>query len=666
MRIAPFGPKDMFLAPLCLLFFPAPLALAPQGGHGGPPPPPPPPPPPCEEQEPPAPPRSPSLELPEYRPVDAFPAKDPTAGTGPPVLNPGAFASRAAGADPSRWQAATALPVLDERSWQGWWERNRGEFLPAPRPEVGLVLPALTGDEESRRASFLRLARAGLEAEAGIGSPCRSAALLALAQLGDGRGRVADCVSLLSGRREDARMAVLALGFIRSPEALRVLEGLLRDDQAARLWCGGGPRVPDDLRAWSAIAHGVFGARSDRPSLSPLVARQLVAFLEDAGGEDPMIQAACVTAIGGMDLRRSADLGGRLLALLEERNRPASVRSLLPVVTARIAVEADDEPFRAAVVQWCLRSLVDRSVAAGLRQGCVQALGRLTRPSDPFAGRVVGALRDGVERDPNGLAGDLALIALARIAAADGPTGSLAAPLILPLLEQELLQGSGQRRPWAALALGLTVRWSRERGHAAFDAAAAQPLVSAFQADRSPSTRSAVALGLALAEAPSAGPLLQEALARSADPAFLGPCAVALGMLGVTECHDRLVDLMAARGVSSRFTRQLALALGLLGRSEGVVDLAGWLEPNPRGSLQRLSAVNAALREVGDGRCLGALLSYLGSDEALVQAKREVCLTLAAVGAPEGRLLRQGLAQVGHPPAILAAWGQPGAPLSAL
>jgi HEAT repeat protein len=189
-------------------------------------------------------------------------------------------------------------------------------------------------------------------------------------------------------------------------------------------------------------------------------------------------------------------------------------------------------------------------------------------------------------------------------------------------------------RPWAALGLGISERSIEDLGSSEFAPSpfVRQELRSALRGS-SQDIVGAFAIALGIARDHEATALLHERLGAVSDPNQQGYLALALGMVGATQCRAEIQELVRASKYRPELLRQAAIALGLLGDKTLVPDLLVML--GEARTLASQAAVASALGFIGDARSIDPLVEMLQRKEISGTARGFAAVALGIVADKE-------------------------------
>lgn len=527
-------------------------------------------------------------------------------------------------------QPSTAPPpaqdLPDLSVWSNWWEAHEHLILPARViPSIGVLdgaCPLGTGEEpdvlgavahELVRSKVIP-ALVSLEEQGGKGALVRAGIL--------GRARTAWALeeserrALLAHLRKAlasdtpgvAGAAALAIGIVDDGPTAGALLGIVRDDATGRTTADAEAGISAELRTQAAYALGLIGLRThDRPQRLR-IARTLLDLVlrpESAGVETRIaaLHAASLLDLewerpegGGPGSSQGATLVSSLLEGLESADgtgpfQDFRLRAQVPVALARLLnVNRYARPEELVLV---LGRSVDSLVALGngarkerrveVIQASVIALGLIgdaasgEGPEARASGRAFAALERLARTSAENQTEYLALIGLARLGSRPGP-GDLPRGLqerAQKALLGALAKGRGQKKAWAALALGLFGRGVHE-GDGVLSPAVTLSLRHAAKNARRPDDLAPIGLALGmLGDRSSAKRLLERSAALGpGSDALRSHLHVALGLLGA---KDSLPALRASVGQGGPASVGAATGLSLLSSAESVAPLVGAL-----------------------------------------------------------------------------------------
>ncbi|MFK7740969.1 MAG: HEAT repeat domain-containing protein [Planctomycetota bacterium] len=586
---------------------------------------------------------------------------------------PGSAPARSRGAAaPAAGAMARGIPVgVDLGRWEYWWEFGKDPFLRLRDsiyerrldPAAELWNPDASQQQRRVERPEARDYRAVAGEVAALLSSTKdrdiaSSCLITLAKIGDERAGFAlgdhFRPSLARGDQELRETAALAFGISGNLEAetIALLDGLVHDTAAGHEASGSGSVNPR-TRAFAAYGMGLLLQRSRDAGTSMRICSSLLAVLGHAErhSQNRNLTVAAIEALGlfpatwqttaAKQLRSSivAKLGSYYDLDLGAGHQ--LVQAHVPTALARLIAKET-----ATAESW--RQRFARDLAAGLRggggsggrsskkvnhhvaQSCVLALGRMCAPwndkqgGSAAAGRLlVRVFRD--HRDQQTRA--FAALALARMG------GNQAHQYLLAELDTA---NKALEQPWLAVALGVEAARERTQGRSQGEQADAwQSVVAnlneAFRKARNPSTVGALAIALGLTRHGDAREVLRERLLREHKrDVVAGYVALGLGLLRDKRAVPDLRNLRKNALRRPFVLLQSVRALGLIGDHELTAELTEELAL-PNQTLVRLSATAAALGQIGDRRCLGALRQLANDGEQGPLARAFAVVALGGV-----------------------------------
>lgn len=523
--------------------------------------------------------------------------------------------------------------------WVLWWEINRPIDRDAFRHGSGFDCDDDCLHPDARETYEVETALlAALERERT--GPVVASALTALARIGErpdwkGATPVHDALSrhLAHPDPSAAEAAVVGLGILGSEASLPILRSLLADDERARELAG--TAIDPRRRVLAALGLGLFGALPENRSVRPDVVAALHAALSSA---DPELARACVIALGSVPLEPDGPLARSagdvpttrrgqidvLLEVLADESADPLVRAQVPVALAHLwrppgfgsPLSEERAPDTKTLLVNTLLALLEEEAEEPLGRACVVALGLLgDADADPLDVRIRGRLTwlglHSIEPEVFGQA----FVALARIAGDPGHGGE-AAPGIAEVgayLLDRLGHASDQKRPWAALALGLLGENLQRQAIGAPIVARARTALR--RALRPTWDGSASGLALALLGDRDASELLRPLLSNGMLPdEDRGLIALALALLGDQASRELLRETVRGAKYRPGLLAKAALCASLL-RDEGIIDELTTIQDASTG-LAVPCAVARALGRTGQRLALAPLCSMLGDADA--------------------------------------------------
>jgi HEAT repeat protein len=248
-----------------------------------------------------------------------------------------------------------------------------------------------------------------------------------------------------------------------------------------------------------------------------------------------------------------------------------------------------------------------------VRRAAIQALGRIARPSDTRALRLVA---EAAETD-----GDLLVRAYAAIAL--GRTGAPRAAIVLSNMVDH---PNASLRGFGAMGLALLGRRNDSEPLRNRIVDFLRPRLS--RRGGSAETRGAIAVALGvLGDLPSR-PWLLRLVERGGDPRLRGHAAMALALLRAGEARPLLREVLEESN-DPWLLQEVALAVGLLGDQEAVTRLSTLVRRGPSEATQ----VNAALAlgRIGNTAALRAIVEMVSSEDLSAPARGMAAVSLGMV-----------------------------------
>lgn len=544
----------------------------------------------------------------------------------------------------------------DPQAHEYWWEWNRDVLLaqaptPMERPELHEDDGGPVDDGDCRRGSrSIRPKRAEIAREV-MPTLLRTlqaarwrpeerdlvrACLVALARI----DAVPDDISWLPVltphlRSDDVLVratAALALGIAAIPgdEARDLLIDLALDTPNGQAACG--RPVDDRTRTFALYGLGLVAGRNQELATKRLVFEALRTVLETDPLPPPDLQVGALQACGQLAIPTGTADGEALLAeclavLHHELAEPRGIRATswqthVPTAVARLLDGA--HPRAAAWKELFAGELVNLDVADRTRdriaESCALALGALCRsrhgndePAHPDDG--YGALLQRVAREhSNPQTRFFALLSLGRLGGASHQQA------ILRMLDQ----GTYREKPWAVLALGLSLRdevRAADRANESMDDVRRR-LQEELRRSRDPSLVGALGIALGLSQTYEAADAMRSLLRKSAAKEEMSGCLA----IGLAQMDDGPTRTMLGPLLAETYRRQTlcmlgALALGRGGDQDVAALLTRLLRDSDGQSLGMQAAFASAIGRIGDVRSLHPL-RILVRDETRSMAVR--------------------------------------------
>ncbi len=559
--------------------------------------------------------------------------------SGPPGALPGAGAtsgvagSRAgtgSGSTRGGMGARTGSPALDLSNafdgWEYWWQYNKDAYLNlksklVKTSNVSGSLGMLTGrgrkneSKGSRRPTPQAVLEQIILPLVAVLDPdgdrdIVDSAVLAVARSArEGTARSAlDATLPLLGHHEQLvqSSAALALGILRAPQATPTLIDLAADTSNGRRITGGG-EVPRLVRSFAAVSLGLMNDPDGVPALIDLCDK-----LPDAERD---LKASALVALGLMDNQASPIAMQYLLERLDDRKLDVVLKSYVPTSLGKLGLREALPPM--------LEALGGRDTDHAVRQSLVLGLGRLATMGDqPALDALMRLAVDGKDV----ITRHFCMVTLAKIGARDEDPQAHAEAhaLVSAFLSDRILDPDrNSQMPWAAVASAI---YARERPEA--QPPIIERLLKAYDDEKNPSYRSALALSLGLLRVRGAAPMLLQDMTESKDYDFKGFAALALGLIDHPPAIEPLRRLCAERNIPPTFRFQVATALGLMS-DEAAIPL---LLANLDDAAHVGGAVAQALGLIGDASAIEPLqVMALDTNEKKL-TRAFACVALGMVG----------------------------------
>ncbi|MEM9803615.1 MAG: hypothetical protein AAGA20_25080, partial [Planctomycetota bacterium] len=437
-------------------------------------------------------------------------------------------------------------------------------------------------------------------------------ALIALAKIGDvtesdGESEFQQIFKkwLNNGEQEISETATLALGILADERAVPTLVDLMRDTPEGRKLIG--KEVPFRTRSFAAYGLGLIGYWTSDNAVRQTIAEHLIDVIEMPRFPYPDIKVGAIAALGLVPLDwdgepavveeegNAAIAANRasVLRYLHRRMNPDTrgedggivdfrVRAHAPIAAARLLathegeIPAEHQEVRSMVVDRLLE-LVDKNSKEDrveVLQSATIALGMVadsaTGDGDYFK-RNEQILKE-LERISKEAADNqtefFALIAIGEMGSRPGP-GETPRGLqedAQKVLLTSLAKGKGQKKPWAALALGVYGNALLEN-----DGTLEQDVVSSVRDVCSKGDRPAeagayaISLGLMKDRAGSEELLLERLEYFNGRDEVRGHFAVGLGLMEANASIEELNSIIEKSKFRPELLKQAAIGLGLLG-----------------------------------------------------------------------------------------------------
>ncbi|MEM6567702.1 MAG: HEAT repeat domain-containing protein [Planctomycetota bacterium] len=480
-------------------------------------------------------------------------------------------------------------------------------------------------------------------------------ALIALAKIGeskdaDGTSEFADIFRkfLNNGEQEIAETATLALGILADDRAVPTLVSLMRDDPEGRKLIG--KEINYRTRAFAAYGLGLVGYRTSDNAVRQTIVEHLLDILEAPRFAQPDIKLGALGALGLIPLDwegeaaaeeatgNAATAANRVAVLdyLHMRMNPDTrvegfkdfrVRAHAAIAAARLVSTHESEvpaahlASRDKIVERLLEIADKNSKEERVEvlQSSVIALGMVGNASkQEGVVKTNEEIFENLKRIAKTAADNqtefFALIALGEMGSRPGPGESKAERRGLQTAcQKELLsalaKGKGQKKPWAALAIGVYGNALLENDGDLEPAVVAAVREACRKGDR-PDESGAYAVSLGLMKDRESEELLLERLEYFAQDEPRGYIAVGLGLMEANSSIEKLNEIIKKSKFRPDLLKQAAIGLGLLGDKQAVPELVEMLRTAKGLSAQ--AAIASALGTIGDANSVKPLVEMLG------------------------------------------------------
>jgi HEAT repeat protein len=538
------------------------------------------------------------------------------------------------------------LPSSTPESWQYWWEFNKDRYLdlraavldakvpvddeggtqasgleplrPTPTEIDEVVLPAL--DRLMQRYDHPDVATAGMIAIAKIGRLHPSV---------DVPGRIR--ANLRSGNQEVRETAALALGISGLDEVLPDLVALARDEAEGRRLTGR-TSVDARSRAFACYGLGLAARRSEGAATKELALAAAAAVLDRPDLLDRDLAVAAIQALGVLRPAWSDSaqkrIGWQALQLLDgfwgrDLGRADQiVQAHVPTAVARLIGRGLTSDHRRYIETW-VAALGGRDRDDPVHQSMVLALGEIALPpeSSEVAGAASDALWNYYRKGKDEQARFFALVALGRIGGEANRTA---------LLEEIRRARKGTEKPWAALALGLLARGTRD-ATGTVDDLIGRTLLHELRNTANDEFRPACAIALGLCGHLDAARELRQMLDKyERHDVVAGYLSVGLAMLPDPAARADIGRVLRRAEHRPALVMQGAIAVALLGGGDAGDELMALWESG-ESNLARLAGIATAFRFVGDRRAIEPLVRMMFARDTTTTSRAFVAAALGGI-----------------------------------
>ncbi len=548
-------------------------------------------------------------------------------GTGPSTGGGGTGGAKTGGA--GRPTSRKKGPGYED--WTFWWNFNKDDILQLKsaikKAQTGTGTAVHVFGRKKGRTNQIKSATdaaiqndivPALQAmldEEDLNFDIQSAAALALAKIGDKTivptlKRMALNQKTGSGKyhRVVEESAALAFGLLQddSDENREFLIQLISDKD----------RNASFVRPFAAISLGLLGAENDKFDQTYEALMNILQGKESK----PDIKPASLVAIGLLENEQAVP---DLLFMLDNGKVDRKGAEALKDYELAFAVQAlgkigrpgTDEDANAVIdkITSLLTGKGKKKAEKNIRRSAAIALGQIAPQCETkVQDAIIGTLKSVAKNGQDGSERNFAMIALGRLAAADGVDEKVRSDTV-KALKYHLDKGKPANisQPFAALAMGLV---GRTMSSSEEDIRKPLRLKFAEGAKGDPRARGAYAIASGLVRDPLAVPELVGVLSdRGADKRLRGYTAVALGMTGDSNSRDAIRAALADD--TDRDLRvQTAIAAGLMNDATVIGELVKILESGEESQFI-LGSVALALGQIGDERAIAPLLEISADTE---------------------------------------------------
>lgn len=512
--------------------------------------------------------------------------------------------------------------------WEFWWERNKDPFLNLKNrlSQSGNVSGSsgfLTGRGRKEDATTSKRPNAEVvnreiapylvEALSADNADILDSAVLALARITrseDASLVLDDIIKLVGSNYQTAQeSATLSLGVLGSTDCTSELYELMIDSSKGQRMTGK-HEVPALVRAFAALSLGMIN--------DPSTVDKLINTVKMAPDKDRDLKGCAIAALGLMgDNEKREKIVNFLIGLMNDRKMAPLIKAAVPTSLAKLG----DPVALSPIVKAFKQNKQDDYIL----QSCAIAMGVLANIENA---EVLKLLKTYIDKGKNDQARHFCYIALARIAARDEEPEKNAeahADLSKFFLKDVVKPSKVTHKPWAALAAAIHAQKQEDYQPDVIDKVA-----EAFEKDKNPSYRGAMAVALGLLNAKQHADLLFEEMDDTNDKAFKGYCCVSLGLMNHKAAAEKIRKIAATEIASFRLRLQAATALGLMGDTDAVDVLIKALQDGQ--TLSVTSSAAQALGLIGDTSAIEPLREILTDKKANDLARAFSAVALGIIG----------------------------------
>jgi HEAT repeat protein len=602
--------------------------------------------------------------------------------SGPSTPGPASPGAPAAGPTQSGPRSGGPVEIGQDFSiWDFWWGFNKEPYLNLRskvrsgnvqsggddfflgRGQAEQVKDTLRPTEDMIRNEVVPALKMVLEKERQ--NDIITGALIALAKIGD--TQAADGTSefqeifakfLDNGEQEISETATLALGILADDGTVPMLVSLMRDDPAGRKLIG--KEVPMRTRSFAAYGLGLVGYRTSDNAVRQTIVEHLLDVLEMPDFAQPDIKVGAIASLGLIPLdwegeaaaeeaeghaataanraallrylitRMSADTRGNKGGFEQFR-----VRCQVPIAAARLLASHESEVPEA---QLALRGEVTDQLLSLVAKNSKEKTVEVLQSSTIALGMIGNAEKgdgEGAEQNEQ-IFNELkriakqsadnqteffGMMALAQMGSRPGSGGEKRG--LQAAVQKELMgflaKGKGQKKPWAAMSLGVFGNALLENDGTLETTVLAAVRDAARKGDR-PAEAGAYAVALGLMKDTISEDLLLKRLDYfNGNDDTRGYIAVGLGLMEANSSIERLAEIIKKSKFRPDLLKQAAVGLGLLGDKSAVKGLVEMLRTAK--GLAAQAAIASALGTIGDANSVAPLVAML-SDTTITDTAR--------------------------------------------
>jgi HEAT repeat protein len=383
----------------------------------------------------------------------------------------------------------------------------------------------------------------------------RSAAAIALGKAGDERAVVPLSDLTTDSNKTVVESAILALGMLKSREAVPLLIEIVRN-----------PKQAFRFRVYAAIALGLLG--------DPSAAREMMTVISKKK-EHEEVQAACLLGLALMKYEPSAP---QMIQVLSNARLKANLRAVAATSLGKLNVHTVKmKGSRVPVLRYLIRVLQTCKKDHEIRQSAVLAISALGPTGDLSQEKLLSALAQAYN-DRNDDVKCLTLMGIAELAK-KGKALNKAQAIFRSRLVSER---NAKIKCFAALAAGLSG-----------DRESIEPLRKILKFGGNPAVRSASAVGLGLLKDVGSTKDVLGIIEGKGDKNLKGYCCVCLGLMGAKDNKEALPRLkqVVSEASDPELRAAAAMALTQLGDNSALKILLEVL--NTSNAYFKMSAIMA-------------------------------------------------------------------------